>query len=115
LGTFLLAATVCLIGQPENLALRLHTKAFILGAALIGVSSAVGVQTSFALNPARDLGPRIAASAFGYPSTIWTNRHGYWFWGPILGPIGGALLGVGAVEGMNKLNIAVDMDSRALL
>lgn len=29
-------------------------------------------------NPARDLGPRIAAAMYGYPSTIWTDRNCYW-------------------------------------
>lgn len=50
-------------------------------------------QTAYCLNPARDLGPRIACAMFGYPKEIWTTRHCYWIYVPIIATICGGILG----------------------
>jgi aquaglyceroporin related protein len=55
---------------------------------MCGVYVAGGISGAH-LNPA----VRIAASIFGYPSSIWTYRSGYWFYTAALGPIVGGLLG----------------------
>lgn len=44
------------------------------------------------MNPARDIGPRLALLALGY-GTESTFGSSYWFWGPWCGPIAGALFG----------------------
>lgn len=44
------------------------------------------------MNPARDLGPRLALLALGYGTKV-TFGSSYWFWGPWCGPIAGALFG----------------------
>ncbi|KAG8902150.1 hypothetical protein FRC00_001244, partial [Tulasnella sp. 408] len=46
--------------------------------AMIGITAVIGAQTSFAMNPARDLGPRMMSAMF-------YGRKGinYWIWGPI--------------------------------
>ncbi|KEP49030.1 major intrinsic protein (MIP) family transporter [Rhizoctonia solani 123E] len=49
--------------------------------------------TSYALNPARDLGPRLLCWATGYGRQVWTYRYQYWLYAPVLGPIVGAILG----------------------
>ncbi|KAJ7201681.1 putative aquaporin 4 [Mycena pura] len=61
---------------------------------LLGISSSLGMQTGFALNPARDFGPRLLSAAVGYPSSVFTFRHQYWLWTGILAPIVGAQLAV---------------------
>jgi aquaglyceroporin related protein len=98
LGTALLCIAVLTINQGARAKFPIHLRAVALMWAFIGVSGAVGIQTSFGLNPARDLGPRIAAAMFRYPSTIWTDRQGYFFYGAVLGPVAGALLGAGFWE-----------------
>jgi glycerol uptake facilitator-like aquaporin len=53
------------------------------------------VNTGYALNPARDLGPRFFTFVAGFP-TVFTrgnNLYGCHFWIPIIGPIVGAVLG----------------------
>jgi len=56
--------------------------------------ASLGMETSYALNPARDLGPRIALAMVGYSREIlWNYRHQYWIWVPILGPICGGIFG----------------------
>lgn len=57
-----------------------------------GVGACLGWQTAYAVNPARDLGPRIALSIVGYRG-LFTFNAWYWLRTPILGPLVGAPLG----------------------
>jgi glycerol uptake facilitator protein len=54
---------------------------------------AFGTDAGYAINPARDLGPRLAEYITGY-GHAWTDQYGnqYW-WVPIVGPIIGGLVG----------------------
>ena len=48
----------------------------------------------YAINPARDLGPRVMTWMFGWGSQVWTSS-GYWFWIPVVCCHLGGLLGAG--------------------
>ncbi|ORX85366.1 aquaporin [Basidiobolus meristosporus CBS 931.73] len=63
-----------------------------LGVLLMTIGICTGYLTSYSLNPARDLGPRIFTSIAGWGRGVWTE-HDYYFWVPLAGPIVGALLG----------------------
>ncbi|KAF7195911.1 Aquaporin-3 [Pseudocercospora fuligena] len=58
---------------------------------MMGIATAFGWQTGFAINPARDLGPRVMIAALGY-SGVW-SAGGYYFWVPIVAPFCGAVVG----------------------
>jgi len=56
-----------------------------------GITGAYGMQTAFAINPARDLGPRIMTAMVGYGREVFNYRSQFWLWCQICGPISGAL------------------------
>jgi glycerol uptake facilitator protein len=65
----------------------------VVGALVASIGLSLGGTTGFAINPARDLGPRIAHAVLpiaGKGSSDW----GY-SWVPVVGPLIGALLGAG--------------------
>jgi len=51
------------------------------------------MNTSYSLNPARDLGPRFFTAAAGYGTAVFTYRNQYWLWCIVLGPVTGMLCG----------------------
>ncbi len=60
---------------------------------VVGIGASLGGPTGYAINPARDLGPRIAHAVLPIPNKGSSN-WGY-SWIPVLGPIiGGVLAGV---------------------
>ncbi|KAL0579421.1 hypothetical protein V5O48_002592 [Marasmius crinis-equi] len=59
----------------------------------LGIAACLGMETGFAINPARDLGPRILTSMVGYGSAVYSFRNQYWIWCPVLAPIFGAMAG----------------------
>ena len=63
----------------------------LVGAIVMGIGLSLGGSTGYAINPARDLGPRLAHAVLPIPgkgSADW----GY-AWIPVLGPVIGGVLG----------------------
>ncbi len=88
IGTFVLVFVILTFGQtPSGLG--------PLAAALLvlGIGSSLGGPTGYAINPARDLGPRVAHAVLPIPhkgSSDWSYS-----WIPVAGPvIGGVLAGL---------------------
>lgn len=65
----------------------------IVGALIVSIGLSLGGTTGFAINPARDLGPRIAHFILPIPG----KRDSDWqyAWIPVIGPCIGGLLGAG--------------------
>ncbi|CAE7079743.1 unnamed protein product [Rhizoctonia solani] len=73
-----LAATDKRNGPPPNGLVPLVL--FIL---ILGEGACLGMQTAYALNPARDLGPRLMCWMAGYGRQVWNYRSQYWLYTPI--------------------------------
>ncbi|KAF2097145.1 aquaporin [Rhizodiscina lignyota] len=63
-----------------------------LGLTFVGITACFGWETAFALNFARDFGPRLLTAAVGYGSEVWT-ADGHYFWVPMIAPFLGCLFG----------------------
>lgn len=93
LATAVLLAIIMCIGDTNNNPAPPGMNGIFLLWAIVGIGATLGTQTAYCLNPARDIGPRIACSMFGYPGKIWSYRNCYWIYTPIIGTCFGALLG----------------------
>ncbi|HEY7506145.1 MAG TPA: aquaporin, partial [Nitrososphaera sp.] len=51
-----------------------------------------GFNAGYAINPARDLGPRLFTFVGGWGAEVFRAGN-YWFWVPIVGPLIGGVLG----------------------
>ena len=71
----------------------------LVGALVWGIGLSLGGTTGYAINPARDLGPRLAHSLLpiaGKGPSGWRYA-----WIPIFGPVLGAILAVALIRGLN--------------
>ncbi|KIM89462.1 hypothetical protein PILCRDRAFT_813403 [Piloderma croceum F 1598] len=59
---------------------------------ILGIGASIGMETSYAVNPARDFGPRVF-TAMVYGKQVFTFRNQYWVWCPIMAPFLGGLTG----------------------
>ncbi|KAF5339654.1 hypothetical protein D9758_015590 [Tetrapyrgos nigripes] len=66
----------------------------------LGIAAALGMNTGFAINPARDLGPRMLMGMVGYDNEIWNFRNQYWLWCPVIAPTFGAMAGTIFYDGI---------------
>lgn len=93
LMTAILMISVVAIGDTGNAAPPKNMGPFVVFWVVFGLGATLGMQTSFALNPARDLGPRLVTWFAGYGRQVWSVRSHYWFVVAILGPVCGAIVG----------------------
>jgi glycerol uptake facilitator protein len=94
-GTFFLVLFVWAVTDEFNLPVGANMTPWIVGMIVMAVGISFGANAGYAINPARDFGPRIFAWIAGWGKVAfpgdYANISGY-FWVPIVGPlIGGAL------------------------
>jgi glycerol uptake facilitator protein len=59
----------------------------------------MGYLEAWAINPARDFGPRLFAYVAGWDRSALPSPGNYW-WIPIVGPLIGGVLGAGVYQGL---------------
>lgn len=97
-GTMFLVLIVVAVIDLRNLAVKANLGPLIIGFAVAAIGISFGANAGYAINPARDLGPRLLAWLAGWgdlamPGTLEGSFSGY-FWVPILGPLIGGIIGV---------------------
>ncbi|CAB69639.1 plasma membrane aquaporin family transmembrane transporter [Schizosaccharomyces pombe] len=93
IGTAVLVGCLFAILDDTNSPPTQGMTAFIVGLLIAAIGMALGYQTSFTLNPARDLGPRMFAWWIGYGPHSFHLYHWWWTWGAWGGTIGGGIAG----------------------
>jgi glycerol uptake facilitator protein len=100
-GTALLLILVLAITDSRNLAPAGNMGPWLIGAAIGAIGMSFGANAGYAINPARDFGPRIVAWLFGFgkvafPGTYTSGAFHFanYFWVPIVGPLIGGVAGV---------------------
>ncbi|WP_156288354.1 MIP/aquaporin family protein [Oceanobacillus salinisoli] len=88
IGTFVLVLGLMFIGANE---FTEGLNPLIVGALIVAIGMSLGGTTGYAINPARDLGPRIAHALLPIPGKG-SSEWGYSFI-PIVGPILGGVYG----------------------
>jgi glycerol uptake facilitator protein len=70
---------------------------FAIGLVVIVIGQSFGTMAGYAINPARDFGPRLLASIGGWGMVPFTDDGGYW-WVPIVAPLIGGVIGIFAYD-----------------
>jgi glycerol uptake facilitator protein len=95
IGTFVLVLGVLAIPSVKNLAPNSGFSTgfgpFLVGVIVWSIGLSLGGPTGYAINPARDLGPRLAHALLPIPGKG-DSDWGY-AWVPVLGPVIGGVLG----------------------
>lgn len=91
-GTALLMACVLAITDQRNAGPPAWLVAPLIGGLVVAIGVAFGFNAGYAINPARDLGPRLFTAVAGWGSGVFTAGNGWW-WVPIAGPMVGAVIG----------------------
>ncbi|MBD9733636.1 MIP family channel protein [Streptomyces sp. H28] len=97
IGTGILLMLICAVIDTRNTAPMANLGPFIIGLIVVAIGLTFGTNAGYAINPARDFGPRLFTFFEGWgdialPGTFgWFS--GYW-WIPIVGPLIGGVIGV---------------------
>jgi glycerol uptake facilitator len=94
-GTAILVFVIFALTTATNNPPLANLGPLIVGLLVVGIGMAWGVNAGYAINPARDFGPRLATLVTGYGGAL-RDQNGYlYFWVPIVGPVVGGLIGGG--------------------
>jgi len=91
-GTALLVMIIFAVSDPRNMALPAVLGPIIVGASVLAIGMTYGLNSGYAINPARDLAPRVFTYLAGWGEQVFT-AHDHWWWVPVVAPCLGAVLG----------------------
>lgn len=96
-GTMLLVIGVMAITDRYNTAPGSNMTPLAAGGLLTVIGMSFGLNCGYAINPARDFGPRAFTACAGWGVDVFTE-YDYWFWVPLVAPFVGALAGAWAYQ-----------------
>lgn len=96
-GTALLMATILGVTDPRNNSTPNWLTPVIVGGIVTAIGVSFGFNAGYAINPARDLGPRLFTAVGGWGTGVFSAAGGWW-WVPVIAPCVGAVLGAFAYD-----------------
>ena len=92
-GTAILVFVVFALITAANNPPLANMTPVVIGLLVVGIGMAWGANAGYAINPARDFGPRFASWITGYETAMFDQNGQLYFWLPIVAPIIGGLIG----------------------
>ena len=91
-GTALLVGVIFALSDARNFAPPERLTPVLVGLLVVLIGATFGYNAGYAINPARDLAPRLFTAIAGWGSGVFTAGNGWW-WVPVVGPCIGGVLG----------------------
>ncbi|MDT4995258.1 MAG: glycerol uptake facilitator protein [Actinoplanes sp.] len=98
IGTAILLFLILAITDAANTAPAANLAPVVIGLVVVAIGMAWGADAGYAINPARDFGPRLASFLTGYGGSMRDQYGNLYFWVPIVAPIIGGVLGAGLYQ-----------------
>ncbi|KUN10458.1 MIP family channel protein [Streptomyces yokosukanensis] len=97
-GTAFLLMLIAAVNDLRNQAVKANLAPLIVGFAVAAIGMSYGANAGYAINPARDFGPRLLTwvegwKSLAFPGSVSGSYSGYW-WIPIVGPLIGGVVGI---------------------
>ena len=96
IGGFVLVLALLAVLSPSNFVpgsdLAKGFGPVLVGVIVMAIGLSLGGPTGYAINPARDFGPRLFTSVAGWGSEVFRAGNGWW-WVPIVAPCIGGIVG----------------------
>ncbi len=91
-GTALLLLCIFALTDKRNLAPAANLGPLLIGSVVLVIGMTFGYNSGYAINPARDLAPRLFTYFAGWGGEVF-RAGANWWWVPIVGPLIGGVLG----------------------
>jgi glycerol uptake facilitator protein len=95
-GTAFLVGFICALTDARNQPPKANLAPLLIGLVVVAIGISFGANAGYAINPARDFGPRILALIAGWGDVAMPGDYGNvntYFWIPIVGPFLGGVIG----------------------
>jgi glycerol uptake facilitator protein len=96
-GTAILVGVISALIDLRNQSPKGNVAPFVMGFVVVAIGLSFGTNAGYAINPARDFGPRLLTFLTGWGNKAFPG-NGDWFsnywWIPIVGPLVGGVIGI---------------------
>jgi len=96
--TAILVGLIFALIDERNTAPKANMGPFLIGILIVGIGEAFGSNSGWAINPARDFGPRLFSWLAGWHTAFETKTGSVYFWVPIVGPLIGGAVGASVYD-----------------
>jgi glycerol uptake facilitator protein len=93
----LLLGIFAITDELNEVAPKANSGALMIGLLVAAIGASAGYLEAWAINPARDFGPRLLAWFAGYDQAAFPAPGNYW-WVPVAAPLLGGVLGAGLYQ-----------------
>jgi len=90
-GTALLVGLILVIIDARNQPVQANLNPLIIGFLIVAIGASFGLNTGYAINPARDFGPRLWIAIVSGGASL--SADNFYFWIPIVAPLLGGTVG----------------------
>ncbi|XP_012513528.1 PREDICTED: aquaporin-9 isoform X1 [Propithecus coquereli] len=91
-ATMFLLIIVFAVFDSRNMGVPKSLQPIVIGLLIVVIASSLGLNSGCAMNPARDLSPRLFTALAGWGFEVFTAGNNFW-WIPVVGPLVGAVIG----------------------
>ncbi len=91
IGTALLVGLIFAIVDVRNQPVQANLNPLIIGLLIVAIGASFGLNTGYAINPARDFGPRLWFAIVSGGESFSVDN--FYFWIPIVAPLAGGVVG----------------------
>jgi len=108
-GTALLVGLIFAIVDVRNQPVQANLNPLIIGILIVAIGASFGANTGYAINPARDFGPRLWIAIVSGGASL--SADNFYFWIPIVAPLLGGAVGAFIYD----FTIAKVLEARGLM
>jgi glycerol uptake facilitator protein len=109
IGTALLVGLIFAIVDGRNQPVQANLNPLIIGILIVAIGASFGANTGYAINPARDFGPRLWIAIVSGGDSL--SADNFYFWIPIVAPLLGGIVGAFIYD----FTIAKVLEARGLM
>ncbi|KAM9814218.1 aquaporin-7 [Neosynchiropus ocellatus] len=111
LGTAMLLLCVMALFDQKNKPVVAGTEPIAVGLLVLLIGISLGSNSGYAINPTRDLGPRVFTAIAGWGLEVFRAGNSWW-WVPLVAPPIGAIMGAGVYKAFVEMHHPSTPDTR---
>lgn len=102
-GTAMLLLCLTALSDQRNKAAARGCEGVMAGLLVLLIGVSLGSNSGYAINPTRDLAPRLFTAVAGWGGEVFRAGNGWW-WVPVVAPLVGGVLGAGLYKALVELH-----------
>nr|XP_020448276.1 aquaporin-7-like isoform X2 [Monopterus albus] len=103
IGTAMLLLCLMALSDQKNKPAAMGSEPIAVGLLVLLIGISLGSNSSYAINPTRDIAPRVFTAIAGWGADVFRSGNGWW-WVPLVAPPIGGVLGGGLYKALVEMH-----------